>query len=457
MTAGTAEVSTTAIIGQPIGFIGDDVPSDADLMRCIHCGLCLQQCPTYRILGVESDSPRGRLHLMRDVAEKKRPLSEDVVKHLDLCVSCQACESVCPSGVRYGYLLAHARAQITRQRHLSFAERMVRWAAFDQLVPHPLRLRVFGWVLKLYQRLGIQTLVRKLGILRLFPPLLGAMESILPPLGRFFTPPRSHEIPPVGPEKYRVGFLTGCIMPLAFGETQEATVRVLSRNGCRVIIPDGQVCCGALHAHFGEREKAKELARRNIDVFEKANVDFIVSDAAGCSAMLKEYGELLATDPIYAERAERLAHKVRDVTEFLAGLPIARPQRAINARVTLQEPCHLAHAQKIKKAPRDLLNAIPGLEFIEMRDSDRCCGSGGIYNIVHPELANILLDEKLANIKATSADIVVSANPGCMMQVGQGLARAGSKARLVHITQLLDEAYGDSRSPAPSDGGRSTE
>jgi glycolate oxidase iron-sulfur subunit len=427
---------------EPVGFVGGDVPSDADLMRCIHCGLCLQQCPTYRVLGMEADSPRGRLHLIRDVAEKQRNLSEDVAKHLDLCVSCQACESVCPSGVKYGYLLGLARAQITKQRHASTAERVVRWLAFDQLVPHPTRLRAFGYGLKLYQKVGLQTIVRKTGILRFFPKLMGAMEGILPPLKAFYSPPSGHEAPAIGQEKYRVGFLSGCIMPLAFGEAQQATVRVLTRNGCRVIVPDGQLCCGALHAHFGERDKAKEMARRNIDVFEKANVDFIVSDAAGCSAMLKEYAELLHDDPAYAERAEHFTKKERDITELLASLTLTPPTKPLNLRVTLQEPCHLAHAQKIKKAPRDILKIIPGIEFVEMKDSDRCCGSGGIYNLVHPEIADQLLDEKMANIEATKAEIVVSDNPGCMMQVVQGLERTGSKARLVHIVQLLDDAYG---------------
>ncbi len=433
----------TSYVPEAVGFVGKDVPTDVDLMRCIHCGLCLQSCPTYRILGMEADSPRGRLHLIRDVAEKERPISDDMIKHLDLCVSCQACESACPSGVKYGHLLWLARAQITLQRRPSGVEKVVRWLAFEQLVPHPLRMRAFGWGLKLYQKLGIQFIVHKTGILRFFPKLMGSMEGVLPPLKQFYSPPSSREIAPVGQEKYRVGFLTGCIMPLAFGETQAATVRVLSRNNCRVVVPDGQVCCGALHAHFGERAKAKEMARRNIDVFEKANVSFVISDAAGCTAMLKEYGELLADDATYARRAEEFAHKVCDITEFLAGLPLVAPTHAINARVTLQEPCHLAHAQKIKKAPRDILKSIPGLEFVEMKDSDRCCGSGGIYNLVHPEIADIMLDEKVDNINATRAEIVVSDNPGCMMQIGQGLQRNGNPARVVHIAKLLDEAYGD--------------
>jgi glycolate oxidase iron-sulfur subunit len=438
---------STTYAPEAIGFIGKDVPTDADLMRCIHCGLCLQQCPTYRIIGMEADSPRGRLHLIREVAEKQRNLSADVIKHLDLCVSCQACESVCPSGVKYGHLLFMARTQIAKQSKPSRVERVVRWLAFDQLISHPAYMRVFGWGLKLYQRLGIQAIVRKLGVLRFFPKLLGSMEGILPRLGRFYNPPKTREIAPIGEERYRVGFLTGCVMPLAFGETQEATARVLARNGCRVIIPDGQVCCGALHAHFGERDKAKGMARRNIDAFEKAKVDYVISDAAGCSAMLKEYGELLADDPAYAERAEHFGHKVRDVTELLGSMPLVPPTHAISARVTLQEPCHLAHAQKIKKAPRDILKVIPGIQFVEMKDSDRCCGSGGIYNIVHPEVSDIMLDEKIANITATKADIVVSANPGCMMQVGQGLQRSGSNARLVHIVTLLDEAYGKPEQP----------
>ncbi len=431
-------------LAAPPGFVGRDVPTDEDLMRCVHCGLCLQQCPTYRILGLEADSPRGRLHLIRDVAEKQRSLTDDVLIHLDLCLACRACETICPSGVRYGHLLEHARGQIALQRKPGLAGRFINWLVFDQVLPHPRRLWIFGWGLKLYQRLGIQTVVRKLGILRLFPRTLAAMEGILPPLGRFYDPPRSREVPAQSEETYRVGFLNGCVMPLAFGPTNEATVRVLARNGCRVIIPDGQLCCGALHAHFGQRDKAKEMARRNIDVFEQARVDYVVTNAAGCGAMMKEYGELLRDDAAYAERAEHFSSKVRDITEFLAWLPLAAPTHAIRARATLQEPCHLAHAQRIKKPPRDILKAIPGLEFVEMRDSDRCCGSGGVYNIVHPEIADQLLSEKLANIAETKAEIVVSANPGCMMQIGQGMTRTGSAARLVHIVDLLDEAYGGS-------------
>lgn len=433
--------ATLHLFTEPVGFVGKDVPTDADLSRCVHCGLCLQACPTYRILGVEADSPRGRLFLIRDVAEKQRPLADDVRKHLDLCLVCRNCETVCPSGVRFGHLMEHARHQLTLQYPTSRVERLLRRLVFRELFPHPVRMRLFGWSMKLYQTLGLRAVVHRLGILPRLSHSLAAMERMLPPLPAFGRTAKGQECAAIGEERYRVAMLTGCVMPLAFGPTNEATIRVLQRNGCRVILPAGQICCGSLHAHMGEREEAKRLARRNIDIFEKAGAQYVVINAAGCGAMMKEYGELLHDDAAYAERAHRFSATVRDVSEFLASVPLTPPRYPVNARVTYQEPCHIAHAQKLKKQPRDILRAIPGLQLVEMRDSDRCCGSAGIYNIVHADLAGQLLQEKLSNIVATGADVVVSANPGCMMQLAQGLQEIPGAPRLVHIVDLLDEAY----------------
>jgi glycolate oxidase iron-sulfur subunit len=439
------------------GFTIPDPPSAAELGRCVHCGLCLPHCPTFRELRIETESPRGRLHLMRALGEGRVEPTDTFVRHMSLCLDCRACEAACPSGVQFGQLMEATRAEIRRRRPGSRRARALRWLVFRQLLPHPGRLAALGRLLRAYQRLGLQRLVRAVGE-RLAPPAaapagVGARagqppplrrlieaERLLPPLSARFFEPRG-VVPAWGRQRERVAFFAGCVMRLAFAATSRATVRVLARNGCSVALPEEQVCCGALHVHAGDREQAKELARRNVAAFEAGGAEAIVVNAAGCGAALKEYGALLARDPAWAERARAFSARVRDLSELLAELPLDPPCGAINARVAYQDACHLLHAQRVGRQPRDLLRAIPGLELVEMADPDRCCGSAGLYNLTEPELAARFGAQKAANVDATGADLVVSGNLGCLIQLRAALAQRGSRARAVHLADLLDRAY----------------
>ena len=444
---------------RPPGFTIPDPPSEAELARCVHCGLCMPHCPTFRELHVETESPRGRLHLMRALGEGRVEPSDTFVRHMYVCLDCRACEAACPSGVKFGQLMEATRAEIRHRRPASFGERALRWLVFRQLFPHPGRLALVGGLLRAYQRLGLQRLARFVGALLAAPRVPAAddlsprrarapaplrrlldAERLLPRLsGRFFEP-RGVVAPP-GAVRHRIAFFAGCVMRLAFAETNRATVRVLAHNGCAVALPEGQICCGALHVHAGEREQAKELARRNIAAFEASGAETIVVNAAGCGATLKEYGELLGHDPTWAERARAFSARVRDLSEFLAELPLAPPRGRLEAQVTYQDACHLAHAQRIRQQPRDVLAAIPGLELSEMADADRCCGSAGIYNLTEPELAARFGAQKVDNVLATRADLVVSTNPGCLIQLRSGLRERGALTRAVHLADLLDAAY----------------
>ena len=411
-----------------------------ELYRCVHCGLCLNQCPTYLELGLETESPRGRLALMKAVAEGRFGYTDRLVEHMELCLLCRACEAACPSGVPFGSLMTETRARIEAQTSRPFIERTARNIAFKHLFPHQGRLGLAFRMLSLYQASGLQWLVRKSRMLKLLPTRLAHMESMLPKLS--FSPyPRgkAKSVPAKGAEKKTVALFSGCIMPLVFGPVNRATVNVLSKNGCRVDIPGGQGCCGALNVHSGERDSAREMARRNIDAF--ADSDTVVVNAAGCGAMLKEYEELLAEDPGYSGKAETFVAKVKDVHEFLADLPLTPPRSGFNRRVTYQDSCHLAHAQRIKEAPRQVLTSIPGVELCEMPNSDKCCGAAGVYNIVNPELSSQLLDSKMRDVSAAEADVVTTANPGCMLQLDMGLRKQGQTTRSYHVVELLDEAY----------------
>ena len=422
------------------GFAGPDAPAEEDLYRCVHCGLCLQVCPTYVQLGVETESPRGRLALMRAVHQERIGLTEGVVGHLDLCLQCRACEAACPSGVPFGHIMEQTRAQISTETRAPLKTRIGRFIGFRVLLAHLGVLRALAWSLKLYQRSGLQTLMRASQLLRLTG--LHRAEAQLPRLPRFFSPPRSELVPAQGAAMRRVAMLSGCVMPLFYGPVNEATARVLARNGCDVVVPRAQGCCGALAAHNGDLESARALARRNIDAFLAAGVEAIVVNSAGCGSAMKEYGGLLADDPAYAERARRAASLVRDVNEYLASLPLEPPSGEVKARVTYQDSCHLAHAQRIKDAPRQVLRAIPGVELVEMERSDMCCGAAGVYSLTQPEMSERLLADKLQHAAATQAEIIATANPGCMLQLEAGVRRAGLGARVAHVVELLDEAYG---------------
>lgn len=430
-----AEKSAMDLLDMSVGGVTAE-----ELYRCVHCGLCLNQCPTYLELGLETESPRGRLALMKAVAEGRFGYTNRLVEHMELCLLCRACEAACPSGVPFGSLMTETRARIQAQTSQPFIERAARKFVFKHLFPHQGRLGLVFRMLSLYQASGAQWLVRKSRVLKLLPTRLSHMESILPKLS--FSPyPRSKlkSVPAQSVEKKKVGLFSGCIMPLAFGSVNRATVNVLARNGCRVDIPGGQNCCGALNVHSGERDSARAMARRNIDAFEGS--DTVVVNAAGCGAMLKEYEELFAEDPNYSEKAKTFATKVKDVHEFLAGLPLVPPKSGFKRRVTYQDSCHLVHAQRIREAPRKLLISIPGVELCEMPNSDKCCGAAGVYNIVNPELSSQLLDSKMRDVKLAEADVVTTANPGCMLQLDLGLRKQGQTTRSYHVVELLDEAY----------------
>jgi len=408
-----------------------DIP---ELYQCVHCGLCLNHCPTYRVTSLEPESPRGRIHLVRAAAEGRIEPNERFADHLNLCVMCRACETACPSGVHYGRIAEAARAVIGPPG-TPLARAMATFA-FTQVFPSPQRLRIAFRLLRFYQRSGLQRLAR-----RLLPRRLRDMDAMLPAVPDRFFSAQSRVLPAVGDRRARVAFLSGCVMSLLYGEIHEATIRVLRRNGCDVLIPEAQGCCGALNIHNGETRMAKLMARRNIDTFLAANVDAVIVNAAGCGAAMKEYGYLLRDDPAYAAKAERFAKMVKDASEFLVELGLVPPTGRVDLAVTYQDPCHLAHAQRVRAQPRKLLESIAGVQVLEMNGSDRCCGSAGIYNITHPEMSQELLQEKMAAISETTASAVVAPNPGCMLQLAYGAQRYGPKVTVYHLMELLDRAY----------------
>jgi glycolate oxidase iron-sulfur subunit len=411
--------------------------------RCVHCGLCLPYCPTFSLLGTEMDSPRGRIFLIKSLAEGRIALTESTAQHLDLCLGCRACETVCPSGVPYGQLIEAGRAEIERRRPGGPARRLFRWANFSLLLAHPRMLSLAAAGLRLYQQSGLRRLARASGLLRLLPGKLADWEPLLPDLPPAADRTRLPEvIPAEGTKRAKVGLLTGCIQQVAFGPQNRATARVLARNGAEVLVPRGQACCGALHAHSGEHETALDLARRTIAVFEESGADYVVVNTSGCGAHMKAYGTLLEDDPAWRDRARRFAERVRDVSEFLAAEPLRGPLREVRRTVTYHDPCHVVHGQKISRPPRALLAQIPGLTLVDLKEADWCCGSAGTYNLTQPEMARRLQERKVANIEATRADAVVTSNPGCIIQIAQGLRAAGTPIDVLHIVEVLDQAYG---------------
>ena len=417
-------------------------PAQSDLDRCVHCGLCLNACPTYRELGVEMDSPRGRIYQMNQVANGA-PITPSYVQHLDLCLACRGCETACPSGVPYGRMIEAARAQIQSRQALPFWKRILRRTAFEKLLASPSGLQMAGAALYLYQVSGFQHLARASGILKLFGNLAGK-EALLPAVEPpFFYGKIGKTFPAFGKQKYRVAFLSGCVANVAFAKLNEATVRVLQRNGCEVVIPAAQTCCGALHVHSGLASQARALARKNIDaVLGKGNdFDAVITNAAGCGSTLKEYDELLGHDSLYREKAMQFKSLLKDVTEFLASIDFDRNMRPLEITATYQDSCHLAHGQKIRSAPRILLKAIPGLTFREMPTADLCCGSAGIYNIAQNELAMQILKRKMEYAATVKTEVIATANPGCMLQLAAGARLYGNGQRVMHVVELLDEAY----------------
>ncbi len=414
---------------------------DSELIRaCVHCGLCLPFCPTYNVLGMEADSPRGRIYQMKLVTEGKvDPGDPHFRKHIYQCLDCRACETACPSGVQYGRLVEAARSIIPVENQV---ERTVRQVALAGVLNSPVALKVVGTGSRLYQRSGLQSAVRTSGALKVAPPLR-RMDAMLPTLqGSVIEKPLPPFVAAQGERLHTVAFLSGCIAAQFYPDTNRSTIAALAVNGCDVVTPPEQGCCGALANHSGDRASALKMAKHNIDVFERTGAEFVVVNAAGCGSMLKEYGALLKDDPEWAERAREFSAKVRDITELLAALPLKPPTHPLRRRITYQDACHLAHGQKIKAAPRMVLKSIPGLEFVEMNQSDWCCGSAGTYNITQPELSEQILERKMANVLATGAGTIVASNPGCLIQIEHGLRERGVQMRTVHPVDLLAEAYG---------------
>ena len=406
------------------------------LDQCIHCGLCLPACPTYSVLQLEMDSPRGRIALMRAAGEGRIAATGAFAEHIDLCLGCRACETACPSGVHYGALLETTRAVIETQRRPSPLVRAVRWIGLRQLMPQRRRLRLLARGLWLYQRLGLSSLAQRLPL----PPALRTMEAMTPPVDLDYLDERT-PAPALGAQRGKVAFFTGCVQDAFLHKVNRATVRVLQRNGFAVHFPQAQTCCGAASLHTGEPDFARELARRNVDAFGGDDYLAIINNAGGCGATLKEYGELLKDDPAYAVRAQAFVEKVQDISEFLAVHLHNPPAGRVQVRAVYVDSCHLRHGQKVVKQPRALLKAIPGLELVELSQPDMCCGSAGIYNLLQAAMANQVLDAKLADIRAANPGVIVTANTGCYMQMVYGVKRAGLGAAVVHVVELLERAY----------------
>jgi glycolate oxidase iron-sulfur subunit len=407
---------------------------EADLSRCVRCGLCLQSCPTYLETGLETESPRGRLYLMRALADDVVAMTPNAAGHLDQCLQCRNCEAVCPSGVPYGRIMEQTRARVLESRDAPLSWRL-RSLFLREVIAKPARMRVFAGALRFARETGLQSVAERM-------PVVGPRAALAPRIaGRPFTA-KGVLASPQGIASTRVALLTGCIMPYAYGRVHRATVRVLARNGCEISAPAGQVCCGALHAHNGDARTARRLARANIDAFLAEKPDTIVVNSAGCGAAMKEYPELLADDAKYRDKAREFSARVRDISELLAAMPFERPSGGDDdSLVTYQDSCHLAHAQRITRPPRHILESIPGLRLAEMAHPDRCCGSAGVYSLTQPQMSLDLLEGKLDDLAATGADVIATSNPGCMAQLEAGIRRRGMATRVVHVVELLDRAY----------------
>lgn len=422
------------------------------LQQCIHCGMCLPTCPTYDATKFERNSPRGRIALMRSVAEGKLEVSRAFGEELYFCLGCLACETVCPAGVKYAPMFEAARADIESAGVLNYPRRkMVRAIMLRLVFTRPWLLRALGQMLRWYQASGLEWLVRKLRLTRVLPKDLRELEPLTPRVQPQFSDSLIHEFESPPEPRALVGMLTGCVQDLVYPHVNRDTVDVLLANGCEVVTPRAQHCCGSLHAHNGEIEWARRMARRNIDEMERAAgslgvLDAIITNAAGCGSHLKHYDHLLADDPHYAGRAREWSSKVKDIHEWLVNFGLQMADCGLGgARVTYHEACHLCHGQKITREPRDVLKAIPGIELVELPESTWCCGSAGIYNITQPEMSAKLLARKLANIDKTGATVVASANPGCSVQLEAGVRATGRKVEVIHPITLLARAYRKSR------------
>jgi glycolate oxidase iron-sulfur subunit len=413
-------------------------PPELELLSdCVHCGFCLPNCPTYMLWGNEADSPRGRIYLMKLGLEGELKLSDQLTHHIDNCLGCMACVTSCPSGVQYDKLIEATRSQIERRFKRPGIERAYRRALFE-IFPYPARLRLLAIPLWLYQRSGLRRLLHRSRLLRILPKPLRAMEQIQPNVAWDAISSRTPATPSIGVARLRVGLLLGCVQRVFFDRVNQATARVLSAEGCDVIVPPDQGCCGALMGHCGEEALAMDFARKLIDAFEAAKVDVIAINSAGCGSAMKEYGHLLRDDPKYSQRAKRFADKCQDISEILCALEPRARRRPLKMRVAFHDACHLQHAQRITGEPRRLLASIPELELLSIEDPAICCGSAGIYNLLRPDAAQELGERKARSVAQTQADVVVSGNPGCSMQIASSLDSIDRPMPVMHWIELLD-------------------
>jgi glycolate oxidase iron-sulfur subunit len=435
---GRSDVGRTSIdLGMPTTFGAFDShhPPSADLIAdCVHCGFCLSTCPTYLLWGEEMDSPRGRIYLMKEGLESEK-MTNSMVEHWDACLGCMACVTSCPSGVQYDSLIEATKAQIERQHRRLTKERALRALIFA-IFPHPKRLRLIRGPLRVVQWLGLDIALRRIGLLEALAPRLAAMERLAPVIGRAAKLP--NRLAAIGETRARVGMITGCVQREFFPHVNAATARVLQAEGCEVVIPPAQGCCGALSAHNGREIESQKYARSLIDAFSDTKVDYVVINAAGCGSTLKNYAEILVDDPAYLERAREFAAKVRDISEILVDLGPVAVRHPLKVSIAYHDACHLSHAQGIRSQPRQLLAQIPGLEIREISEGEICCGSAGIYNILNPQPARELGDRKAAHVIATGAELLVTANPGCLMQVASALERSGHRMTMAHTIEVLD-------------------
>ena len=438
-------VATPAKLATPTNgnapFFDEHHPPAADLLNvCVHCGFCLLTCPTYTLWGKEMDSPRGRIHLIRMAVEGEVALTDLYVSHFDRCLGCQACVTACPSGIKYGKLIESMRGQVERQYRRPLGERMFR-QMLAAIFPHPKRLRKLAAVLRVYQGLGLQRLAHALGLTALLPKNLRTMEQLMPDLSRKES---STVLPPViaakGEKRRTVALITGCVQSVFTAQVNAATARVLAAEGCEVLVPQNQGCCGALLLDLGQEDEALALARKMINQFETLKLDAIIVNAAGCGAILKDYGYLLRDDPQYRERAIAFSAKCKDPSEVLAELTPRAPRQGMALKVAYHDPCHLQHAQGITAQPRAALRTIPGVQILELPESALCCGSAGVYNLLQPETGHALGERKAKNIIATQAEVVATGNPGCQLQISALLNEKGHPLPVVHYMELLDAA-----------------
>jgi glycolate oxidase iron-sulfur subunit len=439
-----SDVKKVATLENITGFDSSQPPEPKLIDTCVHCGFCLSTCPSYRVTGKEMDSPRGRIYLMDAINEGQIALNDATVEHFDSCLGCLACVTTCPSGVQYDKLISATRHQVERNYSRNWLDTLFRKLIFS-LFPYPNLLRIFLVPLWIYQKLGFSKLVRATGLLKKISPRLAAMEAILPEIvSNQIFPPTSGNFPTIipaqGEKRYRVGVILGCVQRLFFSPINEATVRVLTANGCEVVIPKSQGCCAALPEHQGQTQQAQSLAKQMIDSFANTNVDFVIINAAGCGHTLKEYGHILE-DTEYREKAQEFAAKVKDVQEFLANVGLTAklsPLAEKTLTLVYQDACHLLHGQKISVQPRHLLQQIPGVRLKEPIDAALCCGSAGVYNMLQPEIAEELGQQKVQNLLNTGADLIASANPGCTLQISKHLKSQGRKIPVIHPMELLD-------------------